>query len=319
MNINSPDQILNPLRRQFAATLVGLTAVFSLESRIALAAPKEQRRSQPTAPHPARSSGLTLVLGGGCHRALAHVGVIKVLEANGIVPDLVIGVSAGSMVGALYASGLRAAAIEKAAASLTWNAIQKLKISRFGFYSSDPLRAFINRAVGGRNIEDLPIRFAALAADLQTGAPHLFDQGEIGLAVQASSSVPGVFQPTRVGERTYVDGGIASPVPISAARRLGAKIVIGVNVSFVPAEAQLRNVVDVVMQAFSIATNQLVERELTLADVAITPKIPKLDDMNLKNHPVFIAAGERATLLALPTIRKVLSDNKININPGDQV
>lgn len=318
MNTDHPGQILNLQRRKVMATLVGLAATVSLEPRTAIAAAKEPRPLQPAAPQSAGARGLALVLGGGCHRALAHVGVIKVLEANGIVPDLIVGASAGSMVGALYASGLRAAALEKAAAALGWDAIQKFDLSRFAFYSSDPLRAFINQAVGGRKLEELPIRFAALAADLHTGAPHLFERGEAGLAVQASSSAPGVFQPTRVDGRTYIDGGIASPVPVSAARRLGAKIVIGVNVSFPPAEAQLRNVVDVVMQAFTIATHQLVRRELALADVALVPKLPQLDDMSFDNHPAFIAAGERAALLALPAIRKALSGNKMNTKPGDQ-
>lgn len=317
MNTDHPGQVLNLQRRKIMTTLAGLATTVSLEPRTVIAAAKEPRPLRPAAPQSAGTRGLALVLGGGCHRALAHVGVIKVLEANGIVPDLIVGASAGGMVGALYASGLRAAALEKTAAALSWEAIQKFDLSRFGFYSSDPLRAFINQAVGGRKIEELPIRFAALAADLHTGAPHLFERGEAGLAVQASSSTPGVFQPTRVDGRTYIDGGIASPVPVSAARRLGAKIVIGVNVSFPPAEAQLRNVVDVVMQAFTIVTHQLVQRELALADVALVPKLPQLDDMSFDNHPAFIAAGEQAALLALPAIRKALS-RKINTKPGDQ-
>lgn len=177
MNTDHPSQILNLQPRKIMTTLVGLATTVSLEPRTVIATAKEPRPLQPAAPQSAGTRGLALVLGGGCHRALAHVGVIKVMEANGIVPDLIVGASAGSMVGALYASGLRAAALEKAAAALSWEAIQKFDLSRFGFYSSDPLRAFINQAVGGRKIEELPIRFAALAADLHTGAPHLFERG----------------------------------------------------------------------------------------------------------------------------------------------
>lgn len=260
---------------------------------------------------------LALVLGGGCHRALAHVGVIKVLEANGIMPDLIVGTSAGSMVGALYASGLRASRLEKAAAALTWDAIQEFNLSRFGFYTAGPLRAYINQAVQGKKIEEFPVRYAALAADLHTGTARLFDRGEAGLAVQASASTPGVFQPTLVDGRSYVDGGVISPVPVNMARKLGAETVIAVNVSFPPTEARLNDIVDVVMQAFTISTHQLVLRELAMADVAVTPVIPQVDDMGFKNHPLFIAAGERAASAALPAIRKALSRNNMNIKKGD--
>lgn len=261
---------------------------------------------------------VTLVLGGGCHRALAHVGVIKVLEANGIMPNLIVGTSAGSMVGALYASGLRAAALEKAAAKLTWDAIQKFDISRFGFYTADPLRAYIDQAVKGKKIEEFPTRYAAVAADLQTGTPRVFIRGEAGLAVQASASTPGVFQPTIVDGRQLVDGGVISPVPVMAARNPGADTVIAVNVSFPPAEARLRDVVDVVMQAFTISTHQLVIRELAAADVAVTPVIPQVDDMGFENHPLFIAAGEHAASAALPAIHKALPRTKTRAQQGER-
>lgn len=294
----------SPSRRRHVSTMLGFAAG-AIAAGIAVpvgAAATHSNRCMTNS-----NCRLALVLGGGCHRALAHVGVIKVLEANGIMPDLIVGTSAGSMVGALYASGLRAASLENAAAQLTWDNIQKFDLSRFGFYVADPLRTYINQTIGGKIIEQFPTRFAALAADLHTGTARLFDRGEAGLAVQASASTPGVFQPTQIDGRTYVDGGVISPVPVGAARRLGAQTVIAVNVSFPPTEARLRDVVDVVMQAFTISTHQIVLRELAAADVAIAPVIPQVDDMGFKNHPLFIAAGERAALAALPAIRKALS------------
>jgi len=297
----------DPQRRRNVAALLGLAAGLAAPDVVASAAAAKHGAATAGAACTGNRCRLALVLGGGCHRALAHVGVIKVLEANGIMPDLIVGTSAGSMVGALYASGLRATDLEKAAGGLTWDAIQKFNLSRFGFYTADPLRTYINQAVGGKKIEELPTRFAALAADLHTGTARLFDRGEPGLAVQASASTPGVFQPTMVDGRSYVDGGVISPVPVNAARKLGAQIVIAVNVSFPPTEARLRDVVDVVMQAFTISTHQLVLRELAAADVAIAPLIPQVDDMGFANHPLFIAAGEKAALAALPAIRKALS------------
>lgn len=305
---------IHPGRRKSLAAMLGL-ATGLLSPDIAIRGVDAATGSNICA---GKSCRLALVLGGGCHRALAHVGVIKVLEANGITPDLVVGTSAGSMVGALYASGLRAAALEKAAAELTWDAIQKFDLSRFGFYTADPLRAYINRAVKGKKIEEFPVRYAAVAADLQTGTPRMFIRGEAGLAVQASASTPGVFQPTMVDGRQLVDGGVISPVPVMTAKNLGANTVIAVNVSFPPSETRLRDVVDVVMQAFTISTHQLVMRELATADVAVVPAIPQVDDMGFENHPLFIAAGERAASAALPAIRKALSRNKTGTRQGER-
>lgn len=304
----------HPGRRKSLAAMLGL-ATGLLSPDIAIRGVDAATGSNICA---GKSCRLALVLGGGCHRALAHVGVIKVLEANGITPDLVVGTSAGSMVGALYASGLRAAALEKAAAELTWDAIQKFELSRFGFYTADPLRAYINRAVKGKKIEEFPVRYAAVAADLQTGTPRMFISGEAGLAVQASASTPGVFQPTMVDGRPLVDGGVISPVPVMMARNLGADTVIAVNVSFPPAEARLRDVVDVVMQAFTISTHQLVMRELAAANVVVAPAIPQVDDMGFENHPLFITTGERAASAALPAIRKALSRSRREARQGER-
>lgn len=254
-----------------------------------------------------RRHQLALVLGGGCHRAFAHVGVVKALEAHGIAPDLIVGTSAGSVVGALCAAGYRGPQLEEAASALTWDRIYDLSISRTGFYSGEPLRQFVNRQVGKRSIEAFPTRFAAVATDLGSGKAAIFDHGEAGLAVQASSSVPGIFHPTAIAGRMYVDGNIASPVPVSLARRLGAGIVVAVNVGFPPDQAELKNVVDIVMQAFTIATFNLTQRELALADVRIEPQLPLLNDMRMENSPTLIAAGERAGLAAVPAIKAMLA------------
>lgn len=314
-NCDFSNASFDPARRRHVSAMLGLAAGAIGAGISVPRAAAATRSAQCTADNNCR---VALVLGGGCHRALAHVGVIKVLEANGIMPDLIVGTSAGSMVGALYASGLRAVALEKAAAELTWDAIQKFDLSRFGFYTADPLRAYINRAVKGKKIEEFPVRYAAVAADLQTGTPRMFIRGEAGLAVQASASTPGVFQPTMVDGRQLVDGGVISPVPVMTARNLGADIVIAVNVSFPPAEARLRDVVDVVMQAFTISTHQLVMRELAAANVVVAPAIPQVDDMGFENHPLFITAGERAASAALPAIRKALSRNRREARQGEQ-
>ena len=250
---------------------------------------------------------LAFALGGGCIRAFAHLGVIKTLEASDIRPDLIVGTSAGAMVGALCAAGPGGERLEAAANSLTWDALQELRLSKFGVYSLEPMRALVNRQVGGKSIERFPTRFAAVATDLRTGAPTALDRGEPGLAVMASSSVPGLVRPTSIGGREFIDGGVACPVPVRVARALGAETVIGIDVSYRPEDTMLNNAVDVAMQAFSIASRHLGLEELGQADVVIAPQIGALTDMKLENNPALITAGAHAARAALPAIRAALA------------
>lgn len=246
------------------------------------------------------------MLGGGCIRAFAHVGVIKELEANDIRPDLFVGSSAGAMVGALCAAGLNGERLRAAATSLTWNALQEYRVSMFGVYSLEPMRRLVNRQVGGRSIERFPTRFAAVATDLRTGEAMALDHGEAGLAVMAPSSVPGLVRPTSIEGHQYIDGGVACPVPVRIARALGAETVIGIDVSYRPEDAVLNYAVDVAMQAFSIASRHLGLDELAQADVVIALEIGALTDMKLDNNPALIAAGAKAARAALPAIRAAL-------------
>lgn len=259
-----------------------------------------------TAPNPGRYR-LAFALGGGCIRAFAHVGVIKALEASDIRPDLIVGTSAGAMVGALCASGLGGERLEAAANSLTWDGLQQLSLSKFGVYSLEPMRVLVNRKIGGKTIERFPTRFAAVATDLRTGEATALDHGEAGLAVMASSSVPGLVRPTSIGGHEFVDGGVACPVPVRVARALGAETVIGIDVSYRPEDAVLNNAVDVALQAFSIASRHLGLEELRQADVVIAPEIGTLADMKMDNNPALIAAGAKAARAAVPAIRAALA------------
>jgi NTE family protein len=171
----------------------------------------------PVAP-PLRKVKIGLALGGGAARGFAHIGVIKALEANGILADVVVGTSAGSVVGALYAAGNNAGALQKMAYAMDEAAISDWALPLFGTKSGVlkgvALQSYINKAVSNRPIEKLKLPFGAVASDLKTGQPILFTRGNTGQAVRASSAVPGVFQPVTIGTRTYVDGGLVAPVPV---------------------------------------------------------------------------------------------------------
>ena len=170
---------------------------------------------------PSRPPKVALVLGGGAVRGFAHVGVIKVFEAQGIVPDLVVGTSAGSVVGALYAAGYSGFELQKIAFKLEEDSVGDWILPSRGFIKGEALQSYINKAVRGLPIERLKKPFAAVATDLQSGDMVVFQRGNVGQAVRASSSVPGVFQPVSINGRDYVDGGLTSPLPIRGGSELG--------------------------------------------------------------------------------------------------
>jgi NTE family protein len=250
---------------------------------------------------------VALVLGGGGCRGHGHIGVIRALENSGLKPDLVVGTSAGSLVGALYAAGMTADQIERYGQQLTSNLLRNWIFPKLGLFGGDAIRRFVVDRVGPLRIESMPTRFAAVATDLRSGELAIFDRGDLGLAVQASSSIPGLIEPVRVGERLYVDGNLAGPVPVRAARRLGAKHVVAVDVSFPPEQADLDDPYDALYQAFSILTRRLALEELATADVAIAPQLPKHNDMGRVTLKTLVEAGERSALAALPKLRKLFA------------
>ncbi|MGE5027176.1 MAG: patatin-like phospholipase family protein, partial [Betaproteobacteria bacterium] len=212
--------------------------------------------------HKLTTPKVALVLGGGAVRGFAHIGVIKTLEAHGIVPDLVVGTSAGSVVGALYAGGNSGFELQKIAFQLEQESVGDWVLPDRGFIKGEMLQNFVNRALQNRPIERLNKLFAAVSTDLQTGEMAVFRRGNAGMAVRASSSIPGVFQPVNIGGKEYVDGGLVSPVPVRAARGMGADVVIAVDISVKPKNAKLNDTIDIFLQAFNIMGHTIGRYEL---------------------------------------------------------
>src|SRR6476469_6351880 len=191
----------------------------------------------PSAP-PLRKVRIALALGGGAARGFAHIGVIKALEAQGIYPEIVVGTSAGSVVGALYAAGNDGFTLQKTAMEMDEASISDWALPLFskssGVLKGEALQTYVNKAVKNAPMEKLKLTFGAVATDLNSGKPILFQRGNTGQAVRASSSVPSVFQPVKIGTHSYVDGGLVAPVPVRFAREMGADFVIAVNISADP-------------------------------------------------------------------------------------
>jgi NTE family protein len=268
----------------------------------------------PVAPPPAKPSvpvmlpppKVALVLGGGAVRGFAHVGVIKVLEAHGIVPDMVVGTSAGSVVGALYAAGYSGFELQKIAFKLEDDSVGDWIVPDRGFIKGEALQNFINKAVQNKPIEKLRKPFAAVATDLQSGEMTVFQRGNTGQAVRASSSVPGVFQPVSISGRDYVDGGLVSPVPVRVARNLGADVVIAVDIAARPKAAKIEGLTDILLQTFGIMGQSIRNTELPDADVVIQPDTIGFGSADFAKKHEAILEGERAAQAALPLIRQKL-------------
>jgi len=250
---------------------------------------------------------LALVLGGGAGKGFAHVGVIKALEAHGIIPDMVVGTSAGSVVAALYASGYDGFELQRISLSMDEDTVRDWVLPNRGFIRGEALQNFINEAVQGRTIQALNRKLAVVATDLQSGQPMVFQSGNTGMAVRASSSVPGVFRPVKIGTREYVDGGLVSPVPVRTARELGADIVIAVNISNIPQQSKVSDTVAILLQTFTIMGHVIASQELREADVVISPNISELKSTNFDSRNYAIIEGEKAGLAAVPEIMKVIS------------
>ena len=248
-----------------------------------------------------------LALGGGAAKGFAHIGVIKMLEASGIHPDVVSGTSAGSVVGSLYAAGMDPFQLQEQAFALDEAKIRDVRIFSGGLVQGQKLQDYINTAVNHRAIQDLKLPFAAVATQLETGERTVFIRGNTGQAVRASSSIPGVFEPVLIGDKHYVDGGVVSPVPVDAARQLGADFVIAVDISTKPSGSNPQGMVNIVGQTIAIMGQQLGAQEMARADVVIRPNISGIGPTDFEQKNQAILEGERAALAAIPGIRAKLA------------
>jgi len=256
---------------------------------------------------------IALVLGGGAARGFAHIGVIKALEAQGIQPDIVVGTSAGSLIGALYAGGSDGFALQRIALDVNESMFSDWSLAGRGFLKGEALQDFVNKAVHNRPLEKLNRTIAVIATDLQSGEAVAFQRGDTGMAVRASSAVPGVFLPVRISGRDYVDGGLVSPIPVRTARRLGADIVIASDISAKPSLRPVEGTLDVLLQTFTIMGNALASEELAQADVVIRPEVSKLNATDFQSRHLAILEGEQAGQAAISQLRQKLAERETRL------
>ena len=297
-----------------AVLLLSLLTGCGMLPRAPEPAPKPQPAVEPPLKPEVRlvAPRIALALGGGAARGFAHIGVIKALESHGIVPDIVVGTSAGSLVGALYASGYGGFDLQRVALQLDETVIADWSLPDRGFIKGEALQNFVNQAVQNRLLEKLNKPFAAVATDLQSGEPVVFRTGNTGMAVRASSSVPGVFQPVSISGRDYVDGGLISPVPVRAARSMGATLVIAVYISNNPRLGKTRDSVDVMLQSFAIMGQSIAGYELNEADIVIRPDTGRIRSTGFEDRHLAIIEGEKAGLAAIAAIKQKIAEKTVS-------
>ena len=250
---------------------------------------------------------IALALGGGAARGFAHIGVIKALEAQGIVPDIVVGTSAGSVVGALYASGMNGFELQKLALQMKEDMLADWTLPNRGIVKGELLQDFVNQNVKNQTIQNLPKPLGVVATDLQSGEMVLFRRGDAGMAVRASSTVPGVFQPVEINGREYVDGGLTSPVPAQSARSMGADFVIAVDITNVSRREKLGGTLDVMLQTFAIMGHAISRHELKEADIVIRPKTTAVSSTDFEDRHLAILEGEQAAAAVMPELKARLA------------
>ena len=257
-----------------------------------------------------RKPVIGLVLGAGAARGFAHIGVIKALEAQGIHPDIVVGSSAGSVIAALLASGATGNDLHTLALNLDEATIADWGLpfaGRFGgLIKGDALQNMVNREVQNKTIEQMRIPLGIVATELQSGKGILFRTGNTGLAVRASCSVPGVFQPAVISGKEYVDGGLVAPVPVNYARQMGATFIIAVNISSEPVHQDASGTFGILQQTISIMQRSINEYELKSADIVIQPQLKQMSGGDFKSRNAAILAGEAAAQAQMVLIKQKL-------------
>jgi len=254
-----------------------------------------------------RTPRIGLALGGGTARGFAHIGVLKSLAQAGLKPEVVVGCSAGALVGAFSAAGFTPWQLEEVALRVRDAEVADFATAgKRGMLVGESLYRFVNDILKGARIEALPTRFAAVATDLRSGELVVLRKGPVAEAVCASCAIPGVFVPRELGGRELVDGGLVSPLPVATARQLGCDMVIAVDVGTKPHRTALPGLYEVLLQSFEIMGRALSDQEARTADTVIRPDTSSYASSDFNARREMIQVGYEATQRALPELRRRL-------------
>lgn len=286
------------------------TWMSSLAAVAALGSTGVHAAAQPTAKAEPPRRRVAVVLGGGSARGFAHIGVIKALEAAGIKPDLIVGCSAGALVGAFWAAGFSGREMEALAYDVQDSAIIDLiaptATGRRGLLSGQSLESFVNKGVRGRAMSALPTPLVTVATQFPSGQLQEFKTGDVGFAVRASCSIPGIFLPAKRDDDEYLDGGLVSPVPVRTAKAHGATLVVAVDVGAEDPSAYRQRATagmyELILRSFEIMGKSLREFECKQADILIRPDVGRISSTDFSSRKALIEAGYKAGARLAPVI-----------------
>ena len=264
--------------------------------------------SRKTAPSVSpRVPAIGVALGGGFARGIAHIGVLKVLEQEGIPVRAVTGTSVGALIGATYCSGLSIAELEDVAHSVRFTTFARWTLSRYGFASNDRMVSFLERTLKVKTFEELRIPLGVSATDFNTGEGVVFHSGSLIDPVRASCAYPGMFLPVEIRGRYLVDGMLSHPVPTRPLLEMGADRVLAVHLKGTWANGGApRHLFDVIGQSFAIAQDAMSSLWKEAADLVIEPDVAGFGYDDFKRADDLIRVGEAAMQKALPEVRKWL-------------
>jgi NTE family protein len=255
---------------------------------------------------PPKPAKVALVLGAGASKGFAHIGVLKVMEANRIPIHIIVGTSAGSFVGSMYAYGLDAYQLQQLAFDIEKTDVVDLTLPDNGFIKGDRLERYVNRILRNTPIEKLRIPFFAVATDILKGEEIVFGVGNTGAAVRASCSVPGIFQPVRIADRMYVDGGVVSPVAVNTAKKYGADLIIAVDISTSMPGTAPTGTIETILQSVDVMYSRIAATQIDGADVVIRPNMRNIGAADFSKRHEAILEGEKAALAVLPDLLQKL-------------
>ena len=254
---------------------------------------------------PNRLPAIGVALGGGFARGIAHIGVLKVLEQEGIAVRVIAGTSVGALIGACYCSGLSLAEMEDVARNTRFTSFARWTLSRYGFASNDRMISFLTRTLKCKTFEDLRIPLGVTATDFNTGEGVVFHSGSIIDPVRASCAYPGMFLPVQIRGRHLVDGMLSHPVPTRPLREMGAERVLAVHLKGTWANGgPPRHLFDVIGQSFAIAQDAMAPLWRSAADIVVEPDVAGFAYDDFRRSGDLIKVGEIAMHNALPDVRK---------------
>src|SRR5579864_2078470 len=263
---------------------------------------------KPALPEPTHTPAIGVALGGGFARGIAHIGVLRVLEQEGIPIRVITGTSVGALIGACYCSGLSLAEMEEVARNTRFTTFARWTLSRFGFASNDRMVRFLTSTLKVKTFEELRIPLGITATDFNTGQGVVFHSGSIIEPVRASCAYPGMFLPVEIRGRYLVDGMLSYPVPTQPLREMGADRVLAIHLKGTWSNGgPPRHLFDVIGQSFAIAQDAMASIWRTAADLIIEPEVAGYGYDDFKRANELIKVGEAAMRAALPEVRRWLS------------